>query len=235
MRAPSRRGVGLHPRRDAEHAGVQLVVAGQVDLDVADGGPLVVVQVLLDKLGEGVGELCLPRLEAVVVARRQRHPVPVGAQHLAVAHDVLAVGGLALQRRADLDRLDLSLEDPRECAADETLESALEALSQAHRRSSVQGTRASARRNRAPLRVARDSIGHGRSARKTALSSVLPFRRCHAFESTWIRTSRASGGMADAHGSGPCVRKDVGVQLPPCPPAVAPVCTRCGRYMRSSR
>src|SRR4051812_2064151 len=29
---------------------------------------------------------------------------------------------------------------------------------------------------------------------------------------------RASGGMADAHGSGPCVRKDVGVQLPPCPP-----------------
>src|SRR3954453_20817616 len=29
--------------------------------------------------------------------------------------------------------------------------------------------------------------------------------------------ARASGGMADAHGSGPCVRKDVGVQLPPCP------------------
>jgi hypothetical protein len=32
--------------------------------------------------------------------------------------------------------------------------------------------------------------------------------------------ARASGGMADAHGSGPCVRKDVGVQLPPCPPQV---------------
>src|SRR5664279_3902102 len=29
--------------------------------------------------------------------------------------------------------------------------------------------------------------------------------------------ARASGEMADAHGSGPCVRKDVGVQLPPCP------------------
>lgn len=28
---------------------------------------------------------------------------------------------------------------------------------------------------------------------------------------------RASGGMADAHGSGPCVRKDVRVQLPPRP------------------
>ncbi len=33
----------------------------------------------------------------------------------------------------------------------------------------------------------------------------------------WGPTARASGGMADAHGSGPCVRKDVGVQLPPCP------------------
>src|SRR4051794_24547555 len=32
-----------------------------------------------------------------------------------------------------------------------------------------------------------------------------------------FRLARASGGMADAHGSGPCVRKDVGVQLPPCP------------------
>src|SRR5690349_5051208 len=31
------------------------------------------------------------------------------------------------------------------------------------------------------------------------------------------RVAGASGGMADAHGSGPCVRKDVGVQLPPCP------------------
>ena len=29
---------------------------------------------------------------------------------------------------------------------------------------------------------------------------------------------RGSGGMADAHGSGPCARKGVGVQLPPSPP-----------------
>src|SRR5690349_4006094 len=34
------------------------------------------------------------------------------------------------------------------------------------------------------------------------------------------RVAGASGGMADAHGSGPCVRKDVGVQLPPCPRAI---------------
>src|SRR6476620_7407045 len=32
-----------------------------------------------------------------------------------------------------------------------------------------------------------------------------------------VGVARASGEMADAHGSGPCVRKDVGVQLPPRP------------------
>ena len=34
--------------------------------------------------------------------------------------------------------------------------------------------------------------------------------------------ARASGGMADAHGSGPCVRKDVRVQLPPRPQFLLP-------------
>ena len=39
----------------------------------------------------------------------------------------------------------------------------------------------------------------------------------------------ASGGMADAHGSGPCVRKDVGVQLPPRPHAPGDPCRRSAR------
>ena len=39
----------------------------------------------------------------------------------------------------------------------------------------------------------------------------------------------ASGGMADAHGSGPCVRKDVGVQLPPRPHAPGDPCPRKAR------
>jgi hypothetical protein len=47
-----------------------------------------------------------------------------------------------------------------------------------------------------------------------------------------LLATRASGGMADAHGSGPCVRKDVGVQLPPRPPRKACVdlgfCRRAG-------
>ena len=36
---------------------MQRIVPGQVDLDVADGAPPVLVQVLLHEFGEGVGEL----------------------------------------------------------------------------------------------------------------------------------------------------------------------------------
>jgi hypothetical protein len=46
---------------------------------------------------------------------------------------------------------------------------------------------------------------------------VLIWRTAAAGARQKSRALRASGGMADAHGSGPCVRKDVGVQLPPCP------------------
>src|SRR5690349_2774108 len=42
---------------------------------------------------------------------------------------------------------------------------------------------------------------------------------------------RGCGGMADAHGSGPCVRKDVGVQLPPSPPDH--LVTSCPRSARA--
>ena len=41
---------------------------------------------------------------------------------------------------------------------------------------------------------------------------------------------RGSGGMADAHGSGPCARKGVRVQLPPSPPP-----TRAPRHAGPSR
>jgi hypothetical protein len=61
----------------------------------------------------------------------------------------------------------------------------------------------------------------------TAPSCAAPDPRCTAQRATprpgygprllVSALARASGGMADAHGSGPCVRKDVGVQLPPCP------------------
>src|SRR5213078_4353865 len=51
-------------------------------------------------------------------------------------------------------------------------------------------------------------------AHRDKLSSVLSFSLAAGGH---LGAARASGGMADAHGSGPCVRKDVGVQLPPCP------------------
>ena len=47
---------------------------------------------------------------------------------------------------------------------------------------------------------------------------------CYPRSAAW-----ASGGMADAHGSGPCVRKDVGVQLPPRPPAPGDPCPQSAR------
>src|SRR4051794_40797155 len=61
--APARWGAGLHPGRDAEDAGVQLVVPGEVDLDVADRLPPVLVEVVLDELGQRVRQLALPRDE----------------------------------------------------------------------------------------------------------------------------------------------------------------------------
>ncbi len=45
---------------------------------------------------------------------------------------------------------------------------------------------------------------------------------------------RGSGGMADAHGSGPCARKGVRVQLPPSPPVVARL-ARAGHFRCHAR
>src|SRR3954470_18844176 len=71
---------------------------------------------------------------------------------------------------------------------------------------------------------------------RTPTEASLPFRgvivsALRSGSSRWSRCyrwrpARASGGMADAHGSGPCVRKDVGVQLPPRPPFVADLSDR---------
>src|SRR5664279_5055874 len=48
-------------------------------------------------------------------------------------------------------------------------------------------------------------------------SPVADGRGHPALRVSLFGVARASGEMADAHGSGPCVRKDVGVQLPPYP------------------
>ena len=64
----------------------------------------------------------------------QRDAVAVRCEDLTVAHDVALVGSFALQRRADFDRFDLALEDPRERPADEALEATFEPLRQGSRR-----------------------------------------------------------------------------------------------------
>jgi len=104
----------------------------QIDLDVADGRPVVLVEMFLDQLGEGVGELHLPGGEALVVVHAQGDAVAVGRVHEAVAHHGTLVGGLPLQRVADLDGLDLALEHPGEGRTDDSLKAALEPLRQAH-------------------------------------------------------------------------------------------------------
>jgi hypothetical protein len=112
---------------------VQGIVSGQVDLDAADRAPTVLVQMLLYQLSQRVGQLSLPRDEPLVVRRRQRHPIPVGRQHLTGAHHIAFVRGLPLERGRNLDRLHLALEHPCERRADDAFEASLEALRKAHR------------------------------------------------------------------------------------------------------
>ena len=50
-----------------------------------------------------------------------------------------------------------------------------------------------------------------------------------------LNQPRGSGGMADAHGSGPCARKGVRVQLPPSPPPRATSPIRVGSFWFPAR
>ena len=117
-------------------------------------------------------------------------------------------------------------------------------------RANAPPTRPSRRRSKRWARLTASSSvgasgrGHGQDARvRTTRSAksigrpcgtpisrprcVLPLRAAESGVPVRV-ARRASGGMADAHGSGPCVRKDVGVQLPPCPPS-RPIGLRRGR------
>jgi hypothetical protein len=132
MRPPPWRSLGLHARGDTEHPGVQLLVQSQIDLDIADGVPPVLIQVLLDEFRQRARELDLPRHQSFVVGGRQGDPVTVRREHLPVAHHVPLVLGFALQRGTNLDRFDLTFEYACERTADEALEAAFKPLSQAH-------------------------------------------------------------------------------------------------------
>ena len=134
--AAAARRLRFHPGRDSEDAGVQLVVAGEVDLDVADGLPPVLVQVLLQELGEGVRQLDLPRHQTVRDPRVTASPgtgwgtAPARRRSGWRPSRCACRPPRAAGHRADLDRLDLALEDPGERSADEALEAAFEPLGQ---------------------------------------------------------------------------------------------------------
>src|SRR3989304_1937468 len=77
---------------------------------------------------------------------------------------------------------------------------------------------------RLPTRANTKSRSHNPQTPRQTTSTLgfggapgLDRMRLRLLQSIIEETSR-SGGMADAHGSGPCTRKGVGVQLPPSAP-----------------
>ncbi len=67
-----------------------------------------------------------------MIEGRQCHAVAVRAENLRFTDDALLVGGFALQRGANLDRFDLSLENPGEGSTDQSFEAPLESIGQTH-------------------------------------------------------------------------------------------------------
>src|SRR5262249_12933875 len=109
-------------------------------------------------------------------------------QRAPLGHDGGPVVHLALDRAGHLDRLQLGPEGAREGTFYHAFKTTLEALQNSQRATSLHVP--------CPDRI------RGAGALAVVLTYSLP---------------RAGGGTADAHGSGPCVRKDVRVQIPPRP------------------
>ena len=268
-------GVALHPRLrlapDPEPARGQVVGLLELDADRAREDVALRVRVVLDLVGELVGEGAVVRREAVEVDLAQLDVEVVGHHPPLAAEDLGVVVALALERGRDLHRLHRAAERAREGAGDEVLQPLLEPLQPAH----VASFRLCPDRCRDGMTTRRDgpvcSVGHRsavahdcigvpvhpRGRRRTPFCSPvncdgLPGYpgnpddpgRCNTPDrqgSAQIPGERAGGRgtppqpfwspshrwanlgplharvaeQADAHGSGPCVRKDVGVQLPP--------------------
>src|SRR5262245_24990844 len=127
---------------------------------------------------------------------------------------------LPLHGVEDLHGVNDPLEDLGEGPLDQALEALLEALQHTHR--FLLGFR-----GHDGIRTAHRRMHADRPARATLpgrLGQTSPSRAASGGGSSLSYTGWAvhaqwgSGGMADAHGSGPCARKGVRVQLPPSPP-----------------
>src|SRR6266568_5201548 len=140
------------------------------------------------QIGEFDAEALGVHLEALVVALGQLDDEIVRHQRAPLGHDGGPVVHLALDRARHLDWLQLGPEGAREGTLYHAFKTTLEALQNSQRATSFTS-------------FAPDGI-RGAGALAVVLTYSLP---------------RAGGGTADAHGSGPCVRKDVRVQIPPRP------------------
>ena len=215
--------IGVDDRAGAELSRVQRLGALQEDYDLTEGvQPLVgempgdVVRQVVHDPGHVVAG------DAIEIVWTEHHGEPVRRQ-LAPSRELLdLVFGFPLQRAFDLLGNDATSEDPRGSVAHHPLETALEPPDAAHRSSS-------------------DRIG---VLLTPPIVSVLPTTvgpdrvpRCVGGDEDRASFSiaRASGGMADAHGSGPCVRKDVRVQLPPRPPCHLRIAGRSGWSANTTR
>src|SRR3984957_18939285 len=127
-------------------------------------------------------------LQPLVVGLRQLDHEVVGYQRPALRDDRRPVIHLPLHGAGHFDRLQLRFEGPREGTFDHPFQAMFKPLQDSHRRYLLS-------------LLASDRIGD-MGALADVLTSLLP---------------RAGGGTADAHGSGPCVREDVRVQIPPRP------------------
>ena len=184
---------------------MQRLGALQEDYDLTEG-----VQPLVGEMpGDGVRQVVHDPFhvvagDAIEIVWTEHHGEPVRRQ-LTPSRELLdLVFGFPLQRAFDLLGNDAASEDPRGSVAHHPLETALEPPDAAHRSSSDRiGVLISA-----PDRIrATDERGPRPGTRRVGAQE----------DRASFSIARASGGMADAHGSGPCVRKDVRVQLPPRP------------------
>src|SRR5262249_34964743 len=134
----------------------------------------------------------------LVVGRPQLHDVVVGYQQATASQLANVLLTFALQRLRHFLGHDVATEHTRERVPHDFFQLAVQPLPDAH------GSLLPAH-----VLLARSYPG---AASWTVGCTNPGSGTCYA-----PSVARASGGMADAHGSGPCVRKDVGVQLPPRP------------------
>ena len=152
---------------------------------------------------ENPGDPLLVSGHAFVVSLPQGHDVVIRGELPTACQLTNVLLAFSLERDRHFLRDDVATEHACEGIPHEVLESPVEALYATHR-------------GLPPHTCASAPILSGGGSLDTAPAETRE-NRLLSFAGCQREATRASGGMADAHGSGPCVRKDVRVQLPPRP------------------